>query len=117
MTGKMDILDLMQELPDELTFDEVVRRLAELYAVPPKLLSPERSGNLTWGAKFALKKSRVHEALQLLPDQLSGDDAIDDAIDRLYVVFRIELGLTEADEGKGGIPHEEAMRRFAEWRP
>ena len=116
MTGKMDILELVQDFPDELTFDEVVRRLAELYTVPPKLLSPERSGNLTWGATFALRKSRVHEALQLLPDQLSGDDAIDDAIDRLYVVFRIESGLAEADEGKG-IPHEEAMRRFAEWRP
>ena len=55
-------------------------------------------------------KDRIVEIMQDLPD----DVTFEDAIYELYVAFKIERGLEQADRGEG-IPHEEAKQRFAEW--
>ena len=55
----------------------------------------------------ASPKERILEALQDLP----ADATIEDAIERLIFLARIEEGLAELDAGKG-VPHEEVKRRF-----
>lgn len=55
-------------------------------------------------------KNRIVEIMQDLPD----DATFEDAIYELYVAFKIEKGLEQADRGEG-IPHEDAKQRFAEW--
>ena len=47
-------------------------------------------------------KERILEALQDLPS----DATVDDAIERLVVLAKIDEGLAELDAG-AGIPHEE----------
>jgi len=52
-------------------------------------------------------RDRIIEALQGLPP----DAAIDDVIERLVFLAKIETGLAELDRSEG-VPHEEARRRF-----
>ena len=47
------------------------------------------------------------EALKELPP----DATVDDAIERLVFLAKIEAGLTELDRGEG-IPHDEVRRRL-----
>ena len=55
----------------------------------------------------ASPKERILEALRDLPP----DASIDDAIERLVFLARIDEGLAELDAGQG-VPHEEVKRRF-----
>jgi predicted transcriptional regulator len=57
------------------------------------------------GAKQAKKK--VLAAVEKLP----ADATIEDAIERLVLLAKIERGLAEIDDGKG-ISHREARRRL-----
>lgn len=52
-------------------------------------------------------RDRILEALQDLPD----DATVDDAIERLVFLAKIDAGLAELDAGKG-IPHDEVKRRL-----
>ena len=52
-------------------------------------------------------KERILDALRDLPD----DASIDDAIERLVFLARIEEGLSQLDAGQG-VCHEEVERRF-----
>ena len=54
-----------------------------------------------------LTRDRIIEALRDMPP----DATLDDAIERLLFLAKIEAGLNELDEGKG-IPHEEVKRRL-----
>jgi predicted transcriptional regulator len=54
-------------------------------------------------------KDRILEALRDLPSNAT----IDDAIERLVFLARIEEGLAQLDAGEG-TPHEEVKRRFGE---
>jgi hypothetical protein len=55
----------------------------------------------------ATTKERIIEALRSLPS----DATVDDAIERLVFMARVEEGLAQLDAGQG-IPHEEIKRRF-----
>ena len=55
----------------------------------------------------ATTKERILEALRNLPP----DATVDDAIERLVFMARVEEGLGQLDAGQG-IPHEEIKRRF-----
>ena len=55
----------------------------------------------------ASPKERILEALRDLPP----DASIDDAIERLVFLARIDEGLAELDAGRG-VAHEEVKRRF-----
>lgn len=61
-------------------------------------------------------KQMIVDAVQRLPD----DATIEDAMERLYFLQKIERGLADADAGRV-IPHEEVLRifeeRFARPRP
>jgi len=52
-------------------------------------------------------RDRILEALQDLPE----DATLDDAIERLVFVAKIDAGLADLDAGRG-IPHEEVKRRL-----
>jgi predicted transcriptional regulator len=54
-----------------------------------------------------MTRDRILEALQDLPR----DATVDDAIERLVFLAKIDAGLAELDDGKG-IPHDEVKRRF-----
>ena len=50
------------------------------------------------------------KAIQGLPD----DASLDDAIERLYLLFKVEGGIAQADAGKT-VSQGEAIRRMARW--
>jgi predicted transcriptional regulator len=52
-------------------------------------------------------RERVIEAVRELPD----DATVEDAMERLYVLAKIEKGLKQADSGQT-VSHEEAKRRI-----
>jgi plasmid stabilization system protein ParE len=55
-------------------------------------------------------RDRIIEALQDMP----ADATIDDVIERLVFLARIESGLAELDKSEG-VPHDEAKSRFGLW--
>jgi predicted transcriptional regulator len=52
-------------------------------------------------------KQKILEVIEHLPD----DTSIDQAIDALFLLHGVELGVRQADEGHV-IPHEEVLRRL-----
>ncbi len=55
-------------------------------------------------------KERAVRAVQELPD----DASIEDAMERLLFVAKIERGIQQADAGQT-IPHERVRDRMAKW--
>ena len=55
-------------------------------------------------------KEKVLQAVNNLPD----DASIEDAMDRLLFLAKIERGLQQADAGQT-IPHSEVKERMAKW--
>jgi predicted transcriptional regulator len=55
-------------------------------------------------------KEQILKAIQELPDDASAEDALD----RLYLLYKIERGLHQADRGEL-ISQEEARQRMAKW--
>jgi predicted transcriptional regulator len=55
----------------------------------------------------ATTKERILEALRSLP----ADATVEDAIERLVFMAKVEEGLAQLDAGQG-IPHDEVKRRF-----
>ncbi|MFQ5779375.1 MAG: hypothetical protein ACE5HN_01155 [Nitrospiria bacterium] len=55
-------------------------------------------------------KQQILKAIEKLPD----DASVEDAIDRLYLLYKIEKGLRQADRGEL-ISQEEARHRMARW--
>jgi predicted transcriptional regulator len=54
-----------------------------------------------------ITRERMIEAIRGLPE----DTSVDDAIERLVFLAKIEAGLAQLDRGEG-IPHEEVKRRL-----
>jgi hypothetical protein len=55
-------------------------------------------------------KQQILKAVEELPD----DASVEDAIDRLYLLYKIEKGLRQADRSEL-ISQEEARQRMARW--
>ena len=55
-------------------------------------------------------KEEILELIERLPD----DATIEDAIERLVVLYKVQHGLDQLDKGEG-IRHEEAKRRIRLW--
>ena len=55
-------------------------------------------------------KERVVQAVQGLPD----DASIEDAMERLLLLAKIDRGLEQADAGQT-IPHSQVKERMAQW--
>jgi predicted transcriptional regulator len=54
------------------------------------------------------------EAMLKIIQELPPDATVDDAMERLYLLGKIERGIAQADAGQT-ISHEEARRRLARW--
>jgi predicted transcriptional regulator len=57
-----------------------------------------------------MTKENVLKAMQSLPD----DAHIEDAMERLLLLAKIEKGLEQADAGKT-IPHDQVREKMAQW--
>ena len=55
-------------------------------------------------------KGQILKAIQDLPD----DATVESAMDRLYVLYKIEQGIEQADRGQV-VSQEEVMRRMEQW--
>ena len=66
---------------------------------------------MTTTTEILLDKAEVIAALSGLPDKVSAEDIID----KVLFMKRLEIGLREAEAGNG-IPHEEVMAKFKEWK-
>ena len=55
-------------------------------------------------------KEEILELMEQLPD----DATIEDAIERLIVMYKVQQGLEQLDNGEG-IPQDEAKRRIRQW--
>jgi predicted transcriptional regulator len=55
-------------------------------------------------------KEQMVTAIQNLPD----DASVDDAVERLYLLEKIERGIAQADAGQT-ITHDEALKRLSTW--
>jgi len=55
-------------------------------------------------------KQQILKAIEDLPD----DASVEDALDRIYLLYKIERGLGQADRGEL-ISQEEARQRMAKW--
>ena len=55
-------------------------------------------------------KEQMLKAIQDLPEGAS----VDEAVDRLYLLEKIERGIAQADAGQT-VSHEEALRRLSRW--
>lgn len=56
---------------------------------------------------FVTTKQKILTVIESLDDDVS----IDEAIDRLYLLYKIETGLQQADAGEG-MEHEEFMKHL-----
>ena len=55
-------------------------------------------------------KQQILKAIEDLPD----DAEVEDALDRLYLLYKVEKGLSQADRGEL-ISQEEVRQRMAKW--
>lgn len=55
-------------------------------------------------------KKQILKAIEELPD----DASVEDALERLYLLYKIERGIRQADAGDL-ISQEEARRRMERW--
>jgi len=55
-------------------------------------------------------KQQILKAIEQMPD----DASVEDALERLYLLYKIERGLQQADRGEL-LTQEEARQRMARW--
>lgn len=55
-------------------------------------------------------KDKVRRAVEELPANAS----FEDAMERLYILYKVEQGRRQLDAGQG-IPHEEVKKRLKKW--
>jgi predicted transcriptional regulator len=55
-------------------------------------------------------KQQILKAIEELPD----DAGVEEALDRLYLLYKVERGLRQADRGEL-FSQEEVRRRMAKW--
>ena len=112
MTAKAEILDLMNQLPDNLTVDETIRRLRSAYFArygarnEPKGHIKEDDFKKTQPESVPLPldgrriKERIIEIAEGLPDDLTSAETICKAADDLRLFFLIQRDMEDIREGR-----------------
>lgn len=59
---------------------------------------------------FVLDKKKMIDSLSDLPEKA----AVEEAMERLYLLAKIEKGIKQADEGQC-VSHEEAKEKMEKW--
>jgi predicted transcriptional regulator len=62
------------------------------------------------GEKWVSIKDQALRAIESLPE----DASIEDAMERLYLIYKIERGIAQAEAGEK-ITKDEARQRMAKW--
>lgn len=86
-------------LPPQLRRNTLARQLVTRF--------PKGNGSRIDGMPHRITRERMIEAIRELPE----DASVDDAIERLVFLAKIEEGLAQLDRGEG-IPHDEVKRRL-----
>lgn len=55
-------------------------------------------------------KQKIISAINELPDKIK----VEDAIEKLYLLYKIEKGLKQAEEGKT-VPHNVVREKLGKW--
>lgn len=58
-----------------------------------------------------MKKNKVLEAIEQFPSEFN----LDELIEKLIFIEKVEMGLQQAKEGKT-IPHDEVKKRIQTWQ-
>jgi predicted transcriptional regulator len=58
--------------------------------------------------------STLKNKMEKLIKSLPADANIEDAMERLYILYKIEKGIEQADSGKT-VSHEEAKKKLKQW--
>ena len=59
---------------------------------------------------YALDKKKIIDSLRNLPEKTT----VEEAMERLYLLAKIEKGIKQADEGEC-VSHEEAKEKMKKW--
>ena len=127
MTAKEEILARLQELPDAPTYADAFDRLRPLYnrevapiiaqyGNPPRPLGHWRR-DITGAAEaeahkqIRANKSELLQLMELLPADAAPAETVDEAVYKLFLSYRIDLGEKQISEGMG-IPHAEVRQRL-----
>lgn len=131
MTAKEEILDLLESLPDVPTYADAFDCLRPLYnrevapiisqyGNPPRPLGHWRRA--ITGLKEVEEQKQVHTTksdlvhlMEHLPSNASVPETVDEAMYKLFLSYRIDLGEKQIVEGMG-IPHAEVRQRLEQRR-
>lgn len=94
---------------------EIERAACVRRPVEPDLSRPQRAlethQEATVGSTgTCCPKQQILQALEDLPEETT----VEDAIERLYLLYKIERGIAQADAGQT-VSQEEARQRLARW--
>jgi predicted transcriptional regulator len=89
---------------------KIVPREAAARLVASSRCSPLEAARLFGYTHVMTTKEKAVQAVQALPDDASWEDAME----RLFLLAKIERGLRQADAGEL-IPHEKVKERMAKW--
>jgi len=101
------ILEMLEEMEDVNAFDEAKASNQTLLPFDEAVRGIEKNINQP-GTRNA--KAKFTKAIDELPE----DTTIEDAMECLYFLFKIEKGIHESETGKK-IPHEMAKKRMKNW--
>ena len=59
------------------------------------------------------RQSTKQQMIQLI-EQLPANATVDDAMEQLYLLYKVERGIRQADAGQK-IPQEEARQQMSRW--
>ena len=130
MTAKDEILELMEGLPDVPTYADAFEQLRPLYyrevapiiaqyGNPPRPLGHWRraiTGQVEAEEQKQIRtiKSDLVHLMEHPPSNASVPETVDEAMYKLFLSYRIDIGEKQIAEGMG-IPHEEVKRHIDEW--
>jgi len=128
MTAKEEILDLLESLPDAPTYADAFDCLRPLYnrevapiisqyGNPPRPLGHWRraiTGRVEVEEQKQVRttKSDLVHLMEHLPSIASVPETVDEAMYKLFLSYRIDLGEKQIVEGMG-IPHAEVRQRLS----
>ena len=131
MTAKEEILALLESLPDAPTYADAFDCLRPLYnrevapiisqyGSPPRPLGHWRraiTGQMEAEEQKEVRttKSDLVHLMQLLPANASAAETVNEAMYKLFLSYRIDLGEKQISEGMG-IPHAEVRQRLEQRR-
>ena len=131
MTAKEEILRLLKGLPDAPTYADAFDRLRPLYnrevapiisqyGNPPRPLGHWRraiTGQMEVEGQKRIRttKSDLVHLMEHLPSNASAPEIVDEAMYKLFLSYRIDLGEKQISEGMG-IPHAEVRQRLEQRR-